>query len=40
VLVLSERPTRLAGDDCFHGKQQRAGGSASTVRTAQLHGKQ
>jgi hypothetical protein len=36
------RPERasdqLAGDDCFHGKHQRAGGSASSVRTAQLHG--
>jgi hypothetical protein len=39
-LVLSERPGRLAGDDRFHWKQQRAGRSASSVRTAQLHGRQ
>ena len=37
-LVRSERPTRLAGHDRFHGKQQRSGRSASSVRTAQLHG--
>jgi hypothetical protein len=40
LLVPGERPTRLAGDDRFHRKQQRPGRSASSVRTAQLHGKQ
>ena len=40
LLVPSERPTRLAGDDRFHGKQQRCGRSASSVRTAQFHGKE
>jgi hypothetical protein len=29
----------LAGDDRFHGKQQRSGRSASSVCTVQLHGK-
>jgi hypothetical protein len=29
-----------AGDDRLHGKQQRTGRSASSVRTARLHGKQ
>ena len=38
LVVLSERPTRPAGDDRLHGKQQRCGRSASSVRTAQLHG--
>jgi hypothetical protein len=36
----SARPTRLAGDDRFHKKQHRADRSASSVRTAQLHGRQ
>jgi hypothetical protein len=36
-LVPSERPTRLAGDNRSHGEQQRAGRSASSVRTAPLH---
>jgi hypothetical protein len=35
-VVPSERPTRLTRDDRFHGKQQRVGRSASSVRTAQL----
>ena len=36
--VPSERPTRLAGDNRSHGEQQCAGRSASSVRTAPLHG--
>jgi hypothetical protein len=38
LVVPSERPTRLTGDDRYLGKQQRAGRSASPVRTAHLHG--
>jgi hypothetical protein len=37
VIVPGERPIRLSGDDRFHGKRQRAGRSASSVRTAELH---
>jgi hypothetical protein len=35
---LASVPTRLTRDDRCLGKQQRAGRSASSVRTAQLHG--
>ena len=38
VLVRSGRLVGLGGDDRIHGKQQRAGRSAASLRTAQLHG--
>ena len=36
LVVPSERPTRLAGDNRSSGKHPRVGRSASSVRTAQL----